>query len=79
MNNFIHHLMETQRYFYSVPVIDHREKNIKHIFVHTEHWMEDIEQKYDYIFFRLCYRSKGRHSMEVLHERALQLTIRLLN
>jgi len=83
MNNLIHHLIESQIALYSAlhspPVIDYREQNIRYIFVHTEFWMEDVVQKYDYIFFRLTYRSNGKHTMQVLHERALQLTMRLLS
>jgi hypothetical protein len=40
--------------------------------------MDDIEQNYNYIFHRLCYHSKGRHSFIILHQRAYELTLKLL-
>jgi len=58
--------------------IDYKAVNIKNIFVNTIHKMDDIEQNYNYIFHRLCYHSKGRHSFIILHQRAYELTLKLL-
>jgi hypothetical protein len=61
-----------------ISSIELRRRNINHIFIRTIHLMDNVIDKYDYCFIRLCHFSKNKHDYQVLHERALQETIRLL-
>jgi predicted nucleic-acid-binding protein len=56
-----------------------RKENIQHIFITTIFKMDFVADKYDSVYSRLSTYSKGKISYEQLHERALQLTLKLLS
>jgi hypothetical protein len=59
-----------------------RNKNIKYIFMTTIHPMNKVVDKYDYCLTRLCSRipeQKIDNMREEIHDRAFDLTLKLLN